>query len=121
MPTRNLKPDPRDRDVLRFRDCDVGDVVDVEIYYSKGMTTATRGVFLAIRPGRVAPDGTYSCVLPSGRSTRVRALTRSSPKVLQAIAAAADEHVVELAAAYRADRAAGGAAFDLLAARLKTA
>lgn len=121
MPIKNLKPDPRDRDVLRYRDREEGDIIEVEVYYSKGMTASTRGVFLAIRPAEIAPDGTYSCVLLAGRSTRVRALARSTPSVLQVIAAAADEHVVELAAAYRADRVAGGAAFDLLAARLKAA
>ena len=118
---KNLQPVPTRRDVLRYRDREEGDIIEIEVYYSKGMTASTRGVFLAIRPAHIAPDGIYSCVLLAGRSTRVRALARSTPSVLNAIADAADEHVVEVAAAYRADRAAGGAAFDLLAARLKAA
>lgn len=118
---KNLKPVPKRRDVLRYRDREGGAIIEVEVYYSKGMTASTRGVFLALRPAEIAPDGTYSCVLLAGRSTHVRALARSTPSVLNAIAAAADEHVVELAAAYRADRAAGGVAFDLLAARLQAA
>lgn len=121
MPLKNLKPAPRDRDVLRFRDREEGDIVEVEVYYSKGMTAATRGVFLAIRPAHIAPDGIYSCVLLAGRSTRVRPLARSTPSVLNAIAAAADAKVVELAATYRADQEAGNAAFDALAATLRAA
>lgn len=117
----NMKPVPKRRDVLRYRDREEGDIIEIEVYYAKGISTSTRGVFLAIRPAHIAPDGTYSCVLLAGRSTRVRALARSTPSVLNSIAAAADEKVVELAAAYRADRAAGGAAFDLLAAELKAA
>lgn len=118
---KNLKPVPKRRDVLRYRDRDEGDVIEIEVYYAKGISNSTRGVFMAIRPAHIAPDGTYSCVLLAGRSTRVRALARSTPSVLQAVADAADEHVVELAAAFRANRAAGGAAFDLVAARLKAA
>ena len=121
MPMTNLKPAPNDRGVLRFRDREEGDVVEVEVYYSKGMTTATRGVYLAIRPAHIAADGTYSCILLDGRRTRVRPLARSSPKVLRVVAAAADETVVELAAAYRADREAGIVAFDALAAALTAA
>lgn len=115
---RNLKPAPGHRDVLRYRDREEGDIVEVEVYYSRGTSTSTRGVFLAIRPAHIAPDGIYSCVVLAGRSSRVRALARSTPRVLSGIASAADEHVVELAAAYRADHARGGAAFDVLAARL---
>ncbi|HEU4454873.1 MAG TPA: hypothetical protein VFR81_17555 [Longimicrobium sp.] len=118
---KNLQPVPERRDVLRYRDRQEGDIIEIEVYYAKGISTSTRGVFLAIRPAHIAPDGIYSCVLLAGRSTRVRALARSTPSVLSAIAAAADDHVVEFAAAYRADRVAGGAAFDLLAARLKAA
>lgn len=118
MPMKNLKPDPKRPDALCYRDREEGDIIEVEVYYSKGMTASTRGVFLAIRPAHITADGTYSCVLLAGRSTRVRALARSTSSVVNAVAAAADEHVVELAAAYRADRAAGSAAFDLLAARL---
>jgi hypothetical protein len=121
MPMKNLQPAPERRDVLRYRDREEGDIIEIEVYYAKGISAATRGVFLAIRPAHIAADGIYSCVLLAGRSTRVRPLARSTPSVLHAIAAAADEKVVELAAAYRADRAAGGAAFDLLAAELKSA
>jgi hypothetical protein len=121
MPLQNLKPVPNDRDVLRFRDREEGDIVEVEVYYTRGTTPATRGIVLAIRPAHIAPDGTYSHVLLSGRSTRVRALTRSSPRVLRAVAEGADARVVEVAAAYRADPEAGKAAFDALAAALKTA
>lgn len=121
VPMKNLKPDPKRREALCYRDREEGDIIEVEVYYSRGMAASTRGVFLAIRPAHIAPDGTYSCVLLAGRSTRVRPLARSTPSVLNSIAAAADEKVVELAAAYRADRAAGGAAFDLLAAELRAA
>jgi len=121
MPLKNLQPVPKRRDLLRYRDREEGDIIEIEVYYAKGISTSTRGVFLVIRPAHIAPDGTYSCVLLAGRSTLVRPLARSTPSVLNAIAAAADEHVVELAAAYRADRVAGGAALDLLAARLGAA
>lgn len=115
----NLKPARDRRDVLQFRDRQGGDVVEVEIYYSKGIHSPTRGVFLAIRPAHIAPDGTYSCVLLAGHSTRIRALARSTPSALNAIAAAADGKVPALAAAFRADPVAGRAAFDVLAAELK--
>lgn len=118
---KNMKPAPDRHDALRYRDREEGDIIEIEVYYAKGISTATRGVYLAIRPAHIAPDGTYSCVLLAGRRTCVRPLARSTPSVLKAIAAAADEKVVELAAAYRADRAAGGAAFDLLAAELTSA
>ena len=121
MPIQHLKPARNRRDGFRFHDREEGDVIEVEVYYSKGATASTRGVWLAIRPAHIAPDGTYSCILLDGRSTRVRALARSSPSVLNAIAAAADAKVVELAATYRADREAGNAAFDALAATLRAA
>jgi hypothetical protein len=118
---KNLKPDPHDRDVFRFRDREEGDVIEVEVYYSKGTGPARRGVYLAIRPAHIDDAGIYSCVLLAGRQTRVRELARSSPSVLKAVAAAADSKVAEVAAAYRADREAGGAAFDALAATLRAA
>ena len=118
---KNLRPVPDDRDTLRFRDREEGDIVEIEVYYSKGTTTATRGVFFAIRPAHIAEDGTYSWVLFSGRSARVRALARSSPAVLKAVAAAADDRVAEVAAAYRDDPTVGISAFDDLAAALRTA
>lgn len=121
MPLTHLKPVPGDRDVLRYRDREEGDLVEVEVYYSRGMTSATRGIFLAIRPARIDGEGFYSCVLLEGRSRRVRALARSSPRVLAEVAAAADRKVAELAAAYRADRAAGSLQFDALAAALQAA
>ena len=121
MPLTHLKPVPGDRDVLRYRDREDGDVVEVEVYYTRGMTSANRGVFLAIRPAHIDGAGIYSCVLLEGRSTRVRALARSSPRELREVASAADGKVAEVAAAYRADRAAGTVAFDALAAALRTA
>ena len=119
MAQTNLKPVPDRRDVLRYRDREEGDIIEIEVYYAKGFNAATRGVFLAIRPAHIGPDGNYSCVITEGRITRVRALARSSPTVLGAIAAAADEKLVEVAATYRANREAGTAAFDALATTLK--
>jgi hypothetical protein len=119
MPLTHLKPVPGDQDVLRYRDREEGDLVEVEVYYSRGMTSASRGIFLAIRPAHIDGAGIYSCVLMQGRSTRVRVLARSSPRVLAEVAAGVDAKVAELAAAYRADRAAGSAAFDALAAAVR--
>lgn len=118
---KHMHPAPERRDVLRYRDREEGDIIEIEVYYTKGISASTRGIFLSIRPAHITPEGIYSCVLLAGRSARVRPLARSSPGVLRTIGAAVDEKVVELAAAYRADRAAGGAAFDLLAAELTSA
>jgi hypothetical protein len=102
MPLTHLKPVPGDRDVLRFRDREEGDVVEVEVYYSRGLTSFTRGIFLAIRNGHIDGAGIYSFALLDGRSTRVRALARSSPRELREVAEAADGKVAELAAELKA-------------------
>jgi hypothetical protein len=116
----NLCPVPGDKHRLRFRDRPEGEVVDVELFYTKGSSPRSRGVYLAVRPVTVE-EHFESCILLAGYRARVRTLERASPTMLKHLAEAADTHVAQLAKAYREDPEAARAAFDELATTLAAA
>lgn len=100
----------------RFRDRDEGDVVQVEVFYSKGgMNLGTykqepRGVWVSIRRVSVEKTDHGEMVgydLFTGTKFFVRGCGRMSPKKLREVAASLDAEVPGIAAAYRADKDAG--------------
>lgn len=115
-----LQPAREDpRNCLRFRDQPSGQAVEVEVYYT-GRSARARGIYLSIKPVTL-DECSSSFNLMSLRSYLVRPLTRSSPRVLAAVASAVDAKVEALAATFREDPEAGYAAAKALADSLKAA
>lgn len=113
----NLKPVPGREHQFRFSDRPEGEAVEIEVYYTLGRSPHARGIYLSIRPVTIG-EGFRTFDLLSGYAVLVRRLARSSPRVLREVAAAADDRVAEVAAAFRGDRETGRAALDALAASL---
>jgi hypothetical protein len=113
---KNLIQPPRDSNAFLYRDFPEGKVVDVMIEYTRGSSPRTRGIYLSVTP-KTVQNGFESFTMLAGKRTRIVALARSSPRLLQRLAEAADEQVPAVAAAFRNGEDTSD--FDALVAVLK--
>ncbi|MBB4635940.1 hypothetical protein [Longimicrobium terrae] len=114
----HLQPSPGNPNRFRYRDGTEGDVIEVEIWYSKGTTPASRGLHVGVHALTITGEFEFRG-FSAGIQRMVRSLDRASRQTLERTAAAADARVPELAAAYRADPdGLGRTALELLAADL---
>ena len=115
-----LSPVPGHKHRLRFRDRPDGKVVDVEVFYLKGSSPRSRGIYLLLHEVTV-DEHSESFDLFAGYRARLCALERASNSTLHRIAGAAEAHVQPLAELYRKDPEAARGSFDELVATLSAA